>query len=37
MPLRNKTEDREKYFNNLENEIEWETTLDITKGGMPMK
>ena len=37
MPLSNKTEDREKYFNNLENEIEWETTLDITKGGMPMK
>lgn len=37
MPSSNKTEDREKYFNNLENEIEWETTLDITKGGMPMK
>ena len=37
MPLTNKQEDREKYFNNLENDIEWETTLDITKGGMPMK
>ena len=37
MPLSNKLEDREKYFNNLENEIEWETTLDITKGSMPMK
>jgi hypothetical protein len=38
MPMSRKEEDMNKYFSNeLEKEIEWETSLDITKGAVPMK
>ena len=38
MPVSRRTEEEtDKYFNEVEKTIEWETALDITKGAVPMK
>ena len=37
MPLSKRKEDEAKYFNETEMTLEWDTSLDITKGAVPMK
>ena len=37
MPNNRKPEEDEKFFNEIEKGIEWETSLDITKGAVPLK
>ena len=37
MPMTQRPEDEKKYFNDTDKKVEWETSLDITKGAVPMK
>ena len=37
MPVSTKEADENKYFNEIDKEIEWETSMEITKGAVPLK
>ena len=36
-PMPSKPEDKDKYFNDEEKKIDWDESLDITKGAVPFK